>query len=276
MTASSSEHTINPRLSVSAMCTYPWSFDEDLELWREAGLRHAGLLMAKLHPDPDERLSRLASAGLTASTVITQSFDLSAPDTWQATADSQRAAIDLMQRHGGQSIYFTAGRTTGASWQEDLERLADAVAPTVRHAHECGVAAAIEPSLRTSVSFVNTLRDAVDVAERTGLALVADFCNMWMERDFREVVERAQPHLALVQIGDMVIGSATRFPSGGRAHIGDGELPLMRMMGDVLDAGYSGVFDLEVVPADFLAGADGPTMRRGIAAASRMLGNLGI
>lgn len=150
------------------------------------------------------------------------------------------------------------------------------MAPTVAHGKANGVIAAIEPSLRTSVSFVNTLRDAIDVAERTGIGLIADFGNMWMERDFREVLARAMPHIALMQIGDVVVGSSSRPAPGGRAHIGEGELPLRRMMQDVLDAGYTGVFDLEVVPANFAQGFDEATMRRGIASASALLDEMGI
>jgi sugar phosphate isomerase/epimerase len=264
------------RLSVDAMCTYPWSFDRDLALWTDLELRHAGLLISKLGPDPAANMARLAAAGIRATTLIVPSFDLAAPETWAGTRAEQRAAIDLMARHGGQSIYFTPGRTTGAPWREDCDRLAEALGPTVAHARAAGLRAAIEPSLRTSVSFVNTLRDAIDVAERTGIGLVADFGNMWMERDFREVVARAMPHVALVQICDVVIGAGGLGARPGRTHVGAGELPLRRLLTDVLDAGYTGVFDLEVVPPDFTQGCDEPAIRQGIAAAAALLTDLGI
>jgi hypothetical protein len=47
------------------------------------------------------------------------------------------------------------------------------------------------------------------------------------------------------------------------------------MLTDVLDAGYTGLFDLEVVPADFSAGCDEATLRRGVAAAASMLHEMG-
>jgi sugar phosphate isomerase/epimerase len=265
---------VHHRLSVSAMCTFPWSFDQELALWSSLRLRYAGLFGGKLE-DPARALEQLTAAGIRASTFIAASFDLAAPDTWDATRAAQRAALDLMARHEGCSIYFTPGRTTGASWNEDLDRLADAVAPTIAHARKVGVPAAIEPSLRTAVSFVNTFRDAIDVAERTGLSLVADFGNMWMERDFRDVLARARPHIALVQICDVIIGSPRRLSAAGRVHVGEGELPLRRMLQDVLDAGYDGVFDLEVVGADFTSGAGAADLSRGVAAASALLADLG-
>ena len=119
--------------------------------------------------------------------------------------------------------------------------------------------ASFEPSLRTSASFCTTLRDAIDVAEKTGLKIVSDFGNNWMERDLASTLRRAMPHIALIQIGDIAISGR-----GGRSHIGKGDLPLKRMLNDVLKAGYDGVFDLEVVPADYSADTDEGELREGI------------
>jgi sugar phosphate isomerase/epimerase len=266
----------HPRLSIDVMCSFRWSFDRDLALWTDMGVRHAGLLITKIAHEPARCIARLGDAGIAVSTLITESFDLNAPASWERTHAAHREAIDLVASCGGHSIYFTPGRTTTISWQEDFDRLADAIAPTVAYGRQKGVLASIEPSLRTSASFINTLRDAIDVAEQTGIKLVVDFANVWMERDFRERIAQAMPHVSLMQIDDVVIGGQGRPAPGGRAHIGQGELPLRRMMQDVLDAGYTGVFDLEVVAADFSADCDEDELRRGIEAASTLLTDMGI
>ena len=93
------------------------------------------------------------------------------------------------------------------------------------------------------MSFVNTLADAVDVAERTGLGIVADIGNFWMERDLRATLLRAAPHIDLVQLTDVAIGtvrSPDDPPSGGRVPFGEGDLPLARILGDIKDTGYAG------------------------------------
>lgn len=267
---------MHPRLSIDAMCTFKWTFEQDLALWSDLGVRHAGLLSSKLADDPRAKMARLGAAGIKASTIIAASFDLAKPESWAATQAGHRALIDLAAEMGGHSIYFTPGRTTNAPWREVLGVFAQSVAPTVAYAKARGVLAAIEPSLRTSVSFINTLRDSIDAAELTGISLIADFGNMWMERDFREVLAAAMPHIALMQIGDVVIGGPGRPPPGGRTHIGQGELPLHRMMGDVLDAGYTGVFDLEVVGPNFDVDVDETALRRGAASAAALLTEMGI
>jgi sugar phosphate isomerase/epimerase len=268
--------TVHPRLSINAMCSFTWSFDRDLALWRDLGTTHAGLLEFKLADNPKAKMAQLQEAGIQSSTIIAASFDLRDPASWERVQAGHRALIDQVAETGGRSIYFTPGRTTGEPWRDVLKTFAEAVAPTVAHAKTRGVLAATEPSAMTSVSFVNTLRDAIDVAELTGLSLVADFGNSWMDRDFREVLRDAMPHIALMQIADVVIGSSRNPPPGGRAHIGEGELPLHRMMQDVLDAGYAGVFDLEIVGPRFDVECDETALRRGVASASALLAEMGI
>lgn len=266
----------HPRLSLDAMSTFKWSFGQDLALWKDVGVRHAGLLVSKIQHDPAACFAQLRAVGIQSSTVIAPSFDLRKPRTWEKTSADHRAIIDLVAGTGGRSIYFTPGRTTGAAWRDVLSVFADAVAASVAYGKKRGVRVAIEPSLRTDVSFVNTIRDAIDVAERTGVEIVADFGNMWMERDLREALKRAAPHLALVQICDVIIGESGGPSPGGRVHVGEGELNIPRLMSEVLDACYDGPFDLEVLGPSIEQEGYESAVRRGVASASALLSGLGL
>lgn len=270
---------IHPRLSVSALSSFRWSFDEDLALWRELGVGWAGLIGAKLGEDVDGGLARLADAGIRASTVVAQGFDLNAPGSWEQTRAALHPLIDSVAAHGGWSIYITPGRTTFAPWGEVLDSFAEAVGPSAAYARAKGVRLAFEPSMRTDVSFVNTIRDAIDVAERTGLGIVVDFGNCWMERDFREVLLRAAPHIALVQVGDVPVGAVRgpgQPPPGGRVPFGEGDLPLTRMLRDVKDTGYAGPLELELPGPLGESEGYASVIRRGVAAASALFEDLGL
>lgn len=267
---------VNPRLSVDAMCSFRWSFEQDLALWTSLGVRHAGLLISKISDAPQQRMRQLQDAGIGCSTLIVGGYDLAVPASWEAARDGHREAIDLVAGIGGHSIYFTPGRTVRLDWEEDARLLAEAVKPTVAYGREKGVKVAIEPTQRTSVSFITSLADAIDMAEMSGLTIVADFANIWTQRGLAQVFQQAMPHVALIQIDDVVIGSTGRPAPGGRAHIGKGELPVQRFMQDVIAAGYTGVYDLEVVPPDFSAPTDEAELRAGILAASALLDEMGI
>jgi len=267
------------RLSVSALSSFGWSFEQDLALWRELGVGWAGLIGVKLGDDIDAGFARLADAGIRVSTVIAAGFDLNTPESWEATRAELRRWIDAVAAHGGWSIYITPGRTTFAPWAEVLDTFAEAVGPTSAYAREKGVRLAFEPSMRTDVSFVNTIRDAIDVAERTGLGIVVDFGNCWMERDFRETLLRAAPHIALVQVGDVPVGSVRgpgQPPPGGRVPFGEGDLPLARMLIDVKDVGYAGPLELELPgPLGETEGYE-PVIRRGVEKASKLFDEVGL
>jgi sugar phosphate isomerase/epimerase len=262
---------IHPRLSVNGLSSFNWSFEQDLALWQELGVRHAGLLISKIADDPKGKIARLLAADIRPSNVVCGSFALRAPETWDAHRAHLNGIVDSVAEAGACPVYMTPGRTTGAPWSEVADRLAEAVAPCVAHAKARGVRLAIEPSLRTDASFINTLRDAVGVAERTGLGLIVDFANCWMERDLRAVIRSAGPHIALVQIDDVIIGGPGKPSPGGRVHIGDGELPVHRLMQDVLDAGYEGLFDLEVLGPVIEAEGYESALRRGVKSASALL-----
>jgi len=189
----------HPRISVSALSSVRWSFEEDLALWRELGVRWAGLLGAKLGDDGEARFTALAEAGIRASTVVVPRFDLSAPATWGATRETLRRWTDAVAKHDGWSMYLT-------------------------------------------------LLDAA-------------------------------PHIALVQLTDVAIGTVRRPddpPSGGRVPFGEGDLPLARILGDIKDTGYAGPLELELIGP--LGDGEGyaPVIRRGVAAAEAMLGAAGM
>lgn len=262
---------IHPRLCVNAFSTFNWTFDQDLALWRDLGLHTVGLYAAKLAEDPADQFSRLADAGLAVAVVTCSPLDLQNPASWSATHERVARIMDLVSQAGGGTVYFPPGRTTGAPWDEVLDIFIEAVTPLREHALVRGVRLCIEPTSRLDVSFITTLRDAADVAARTGIGYVADFASCWMERGVGETLRRSGQHLGLVQLCDVQIGTRTMPARGGRVHVGEGELPLRRLIGQCLEAGYAGFFDLEVLGPVIEEEGYERALRRGVASASALL-----
>jgi sugar phosphate isomerase/epimerase len=264
-------------LSVNALCTMSWSLEQDLTLWGDLGVRNAGLLCSKLDLDAAGKFAKFRASSIRLSTAILDTFDLLDVESWVGTRAAHMAHIDLVAEAGGRSVYVAPGRTTGAAWSEVLETFAGAIAPSVAYATKRRVRFAFKPTIKTNVSFVTNLRDAIDVAEHTGADIIVDIGNCWMERDTRELLRRAKPHIALVQICDGVIGSGSHPPPpGARVHIGEGDFPVRRLMHEVLDAGYAGVFDLVVNGPLIEAEGYESALRRGVASASALLSEMGI
>ena len=112
----------HPRLSVNEMCSYHWSFDQELELWQELGVRHAGLLISKIADDASKSRAPQGS-GMRPSTVIIGSFALSQPETWDATRASVSAVARPRRRDGRRFHLLHARPHDGAPWRDVLSRL---------------------------------------------------------------------------------------------------------------------------------------------------------
>ena len=266
----------HPRLSVSEMCTYPWPLGDELDLWQELGVNQVGVITAKLEAyGLDKAVAALRERGMTATTVITGNFDLSTPPSWSTTRTRVNEAIDLASSIGG-CVYFTPGRRDGRSFDELTESLVEAVAPCAAYAGSKAVRLAIEPSLRTDVSYVHTLRDGLDVAERAGIDVIADLGNCWMERDYEDTVRRAGSRIAMVQFADAIFGKAPGPPPGGRAVPGDGDLRIDRFLQAAMDAGYTGAFELEMVGPKIEAEGHEAALRRAVSRASGLLEELDV
>jgi sugar phosphate isomerase/epimerase len=262
---------MHPRLSVSEMCTYPWPLAQELELWDELGVRQVGLISAKVDAfGRDAAIAALQQRSMVATTVITGMFDLSDPTGWEATRETINNSIDLAAEVGG-CTYFTSGRRDGRSFDDLTAAFADAVAPCAVYAAQRGVRLAIEPSLRTDVSFVHTLRDGTDVAARAGIDVIADLGNSWMERDVEDTVRRAGARIAAVQLSDAVYGTTDHPSPGGRVVPGDGDLALDAFIEAALDTGYTGAFELEVVGPAIEAEGHGVALRRSVERANALL-----
>jgi len=97
--------------------------------------------------------------------------------------------------------------------------------------------------LYADIHLAHTLRDAVTLAELSGLGVCIDFFACWTEAGLRDSIIRAMPRCHLVQVCDYIYGDRS-LPS--RAVPGDGAIPVKRLIAWILEAGYTGAFDLEM------------------------------
>ena len=150
--------------------------------------------------------------------------------------------------------------------------LADAVAPCAEYAESRGVRLAIEPSLRTDVSFVHTLRDGTDVARRAGIDVIADLGQLLDGTRSRGhgAPRRRAPSPSSRSPTRSSARSSEPSP-GGRVVPGDGDLALDGFIEAALDAGYRGAFELEVVGPAIEAEGHAAALRRAVDRANDLL-----
>jgi sugar phosphate isomerase/epimerase len=239
---------MHPRVSLSAISTASWELDADLAFYDGAGITTVGISVAKLERFGwEEGTRRVMDAGLRVTNLIGLGpFHLADPEGWASQGDRLRRALDTATALGAECMVFTTGPAGALTWEEAADALEAALAPVLADARGRGVPFAIEHtnSLRVDVGFVHTLRDVVDLARRldTGVCMEVNAC--WAERGLAETIAAGVDRLSLVQVSDFAVGTLS---TPNRLVPGDGDIPLERILGQVLAAGYQGSFDLELI-----------------------------
>jgi len=266
------------RISVSAMCTATWTLEEDVVFWGTAGITNVGVSLRKLEQaGVDAGAGRIAGAGLRVTNLLGLGFDLVDRGRWPAHQARLISAIDAGRVMGAECLVLTTGAAHSMTWEEGADALTEAVAPVSAAADAAGVPFAIEHtnSLRVDVGFVHTLRDVVELARRLNVGVVMECNACWAERDLSTTIREGVSAgiIRLVQVSDFVIGTL-RTPD--RAVPGDGDVPLQRLLGQLLDAGYGGVFDLEVIGPRIESEGYRSAVPRSIEALAAILERLGL
>lgn len=242
---------IHPRISVSGISSMGWSLDQDIDFYRSAGIETVGILCAKLQADINAGVRAIQDAHLRCSCVVAGQMGASLigrTDQGEYTAlEVLRPGIDLASALGGPPCYFTSGATPARMPTDDAYiALVEALGSVTAYAQSQAVYLAIENNSTATRDngFIHTLQDAVDLACDTGIGVCLELQNCWMERRLPELFKRHVERFVVVQVSDFMVGEAARL---NRRVPGDGVMPLEWMLGHLLDAGYGGLFEIEVL-----------------------------
>jgi sugar phosphate isomerase/epimerase len=253
---------VHPRISVNALSSVRQSLAEDIAMWKELGVDHVGLITPKLEAVGwDSARALVAGAGLRVSNVSAENRVIGEAIEFSAATDAS-------------PVYACSGPIGGRSWDESVQNYRDQIAAHVARAERLGVRLAVEPTnpLRTDLSFVFSFRDAVDLARAAGVSVVLDLYSCWYERDLANLVRKNLDLLVLVQISDFALGT---LDTPNRAAIGDGDVPVERVLGGLLDAGYAGALDLEILGPRIEKEGYASAIRRSLERAGEILARLG-
>ena len=266
---------LHPRVSVNAISSFGFSFEEDLELWASLGTTQVGLAQHKLEAAGwADALARVTDAGLGVSCLVgTPVLALDDPDSWPGVREVLIRSVEGAASVGVGCV-FVNGAPGGLDAEVAGRIFPDALGPVIQRAETLGVALAFEHTnpLRRDLGFIHTLADGVAYAQESGIGIDVELNNCWVERYLDDLFERGQPWFRLVQVSDFVVGT---FDTPNRAVPGDGDIPLARLIGRMLGAGYTGPFDLELIGPRIEAEGYASAVGRGARWLSDLLVDLG-
>jgi sugar phosphate isomerase/epimerase len=266
---------MHPRISINTISSLAWPLADDLALLERLGARRFGFPLLKIEDDIASGVAAIRSAGLEVVCVAASTADASLLDS-DSALEILKPAIDVAHELGSPLCYFTSGTTPERMTTDDAcAALVSALTASVRYAAERGVSLAVENNSITTrkIGFVHTLLDAVRVAEEADIQVCLELQNCWYERDLSRLFRLHVSRLALVQVSDFRVGEALRL---NRRVPGDGSMPLEWMIEQLLEAGYEGPFDIEVIGPSIDAEGPEAALRRSVDWLSERLTALGV
>lgn len=267
---------MHPRVCVSAICTFKQDLVADLDFWSRKGIDCVGVSVAKLEAFGwNDGTRRVADSGVRVANLIGLGpFVLTQPNQWERQRERLARALEAGRALNAECVVFTTGPAGALPWDEAADALETALAPVLVEARALGIPFAVEHtnSLRVDVGFVHSLRDVVDLARRLGTGVCMEVNACWAERGLADTIARSIDVIRLVQVSDFAIGTLA---TPDRLVPGDGDIPLARILGQVLEAGYAGVFDLELIGPKIDAEGYESAVPRAVAALGALLDDLG-
>jgi sugar phosphate isomerase/epimerase len=239
---------MHERISVNALCFWGAELPEVADYWRELRPHRVGLL-SHLVGDPAAAREVIDAGGYRVETLVHPFMPFKPLDDeshWPEARSSLSRALEIAQMLGARTMYMTTGGHGSLLFEEAADCFSRAIAPCAEEAKVAGIPLLIENALPlyADAHIAHTLRDTITLAEMAGVGVCMDVFGCWTEAGLKEAIERAGPLIGLIQVSDYVYGD--RFlPS--RAVPGDGVIPLQRILGWALDAGYAGGFDFELL-----------------------------
>jgi sugar phosphate isomerase/epimerase len=267
---------MHPRVSLSAISTFQWDLDADLAFYERAGVGAIGASLAKLEAAGLETgARRIRDAGVRVTNLIgIGPFRLAHPEQWSEQRARVERALDAAEAVGAECMILTTGPAGALTWEDAADALEAALGPVIADAAARRIPFGLEHtnSLRVDVGFVHSLADVVDLARRLGIGVCVETNACWSERGLADTIAAGVDTFRIVQVSDFAIGTLS---TPNRLVPGDGDIPLARVLGQVLAAGYEGCFDLELIGPRIEEEGYERACTRAVDALGRLLTDLG-
>lgn len=267
---SAKERSLLARCAMSEVTTHDWSFEQDVVGYAEAGFGAIGVWQNKLtegpflysmipvDPIPAPRLEAaidaVRDAGLGVSSLICAG-DYTQPDPalLEPRIMHGRFAIEAVRRLEAGCLAVIPGGLYGGTREQAMERCSQTLRLLSELASEVGVRLAVEPLHPRDTDFVNTLGEALELIERVdheACGVFIDTWQLWETPNLLEEIRRTTGRIYGLHVAD---SPSTLRSNEDRFVPGEGVIPLVEIVGAVIDGGYDGWVDVELMSRELWA-----------------------
>ncbi len=250
------------RFGVSEFTTWPWSFEQDVEIYARLGVETIEVCEFKLDEDEGraaEQLALVGAHGLAISSVqpavrtLYPSQTQPDPRDVRARVARFRATIERVAPFAPAAPFVC---NTGIPPHGNIQEVYDASVRQYRalaeFAQEHGVRVALEPlnaAIMNVESAIWTLAQAMRIVaavDHDAFGICLDVWNIWQNADILGEIEACGDRIFVVQLSDW----RTPRSFDDRLIVGQGEIPLPPLLRAIHTGGYSGAYSVEIFSRD--------------------------
>ncbi len=258
------------RLCVHTITTKPWSIEEAMQHYAEAGVKGItvwrqwleGRNIAKVGED-------LRAAGIEVVSLCRGGFFPAADAAGRRAAiDDNLRAIDEAAALGAPLIVLVCGAVPGQPLQESRNQIADGIAAVLDRASRAGVKLAVEPlhpMYADSRSAINTLRQANDVCDRIDsphVGVAVDAYHLWWDPDLSGEIRRCGRAGRIFAFHVCDWRTPTEDLLNDRDLMGEGCIDVKQIRGWVEENGFDGFIEVEIFSNRYWATDQGEFLER--------------
>lgn len=265
------------RYSMDQVTSREWPFDKDIAYYQSLGIPAIAVNRRKLEAFGIERgLRLLRDSGMKVVCYLgTGYFTLSDASKWPKELETAKATLALAAEMQSESILLMTGTPAKLSYEEAESRFLSILEKLLPMAEEHKMPLVLEPvgSMYLRLGYIHTLQDGLDLTDKVNspwLKLCFEMSDMWIERRLYENIATRVKRIGLVQICDVVPG----MHDYSRIALGDGVVPIERIIRAFQQAGYTGYYDIEMLGPEVEKMGYEETMRRSMEWVRRRDGKL--
>ncbi|MBI3742735.1 MAG: sugar phosphate isomerase/epimerase [Chloroflexi bacterium] len=264
------------KFSMNEVTSQHWSFEQDIRFYQQLDIPAISVQRSKMEAFGLKRAaSLLKESGMTVASLLWPIYyALDDRSRWPAQIEDARKTLDIAASVEAESLVVTTGPCGSLLPDEAEERFLEIAGEVLPHAERLGIVLALEPAspLRIDRSFIHTHHDMLDLIDRVDsphLKLCLEMNDAWVERRLYEDIKRRSGRIGIVQIDDFKAGTRC---SPQRVPLGDGVIPLQRIIAALHEAGYRGYYDVELTGDDIEAMGYEEAIRRSVGWIRRLPG----
>jgi sugar phosphate isomerase/epimerase len=269
---------------VSQYTTLPQTFQQDIDLYREAGVGYIEVCEAKLDPsDPNRQLQVLKDSGLRVSSVQPQlhslfpDFPRPEPKSPRERMACLRKTIELFGKHfPGVTLVTITGAAPNGDYAFAYRTATQEYRDLAQIASDHGVRVAVEPLnpiLMNVDTFICSIAHAgriIESVDHPQFGLFLDVWHIWEDASAPALIELYGAKIFGVHVNDWHDPRAF----GDRCLPGEGVIPLVPLLRVIRKTGYVGAYTLEIFSETNLSGSLWSDPRRTVVEGKKAFGKI--